>query len=72
MICPKCGKSDLRVTHTYKTPAGQVQRSVCSSCRVVLSVQSVIVAVDPRYGQGAAAIARRMIKAALPGRLEKP
>ena len=59
MKCPKCG-APLRVTHSYAVPEGQTQRMVCDACKTICTTQKMIVAVDPRYGQGAASLAERL------------
>ena len=59
MICPKC-KERMRVTHTISVPPfGGTQRLECV-CGCVATVESVIVAIDPRHGDGARARARKL------------
>lgn len=63
MNCPRCG-DQMKVTHTYTVPGGSLKRSVCKGCDCVVTVESLIVAVDPSYGEGAAAIAKRRLSQA--------
>ncbi len=60
MRCPKC-QSDMRVTHSYDAgPGGQTQRLECLQCPCVATARTLIVAVQPLYGEGAASLAKRM------------
>lgn len=62
MNCPKpnCGGL-LAVTHTYSAgPHGKVQRMQCCSCLKVVTAQTIIVDADPKRGQGAKALARKL------------
>lgn len=60
MRCLKCGH-DMIVTHSYDAgPGGQTQRLECSGCSCIATARTLIMATDPEYGQGAAAVARRM------------
>lgn len=53
----------MRVTHTYGTGTGSTQRSVCEKCGAVYTLKTTIVAINPKQGEGAAAVARQMIRA---------
>ena len=63
----KCGKhgctGDLYVTNTYSAgPQGSVQRCECCKCGTVHTVTKFVASVNPRYGEGAAAVAARLRK----------
>lgn len=60
MKCPKCSEGRLRVTHTHGTDHGFTQRCVCEKCLSVCITKATIVQVDPKHGQGAAALAESM------------
>lgn len=60
MICPKCQKERMKVTHSYSVPGGSTQRLECPRCLTVATVEAVVIAIDPRYGEGAAARAARL------------
>jgi hypothetical protein len=59
MNCPKCNEP-MKVTHTYKVPGGATQRLECGQCLVIATVEAMIVALNPGYGEGAAARAQRL------------
>lgn len=59
MNCPRCG-GILKVTHSYAIDGGRTQRRECVTCHLVVTTQTVMVYVDPGYGQGAAALARKL------------
>jgi len=51
----------MHPTHVYQAgPGNTTARMVCNSCGCVATRQSVIVAVDPRPGQGARSLAERL------------
>lgn len=58
MNCPRCG-GRTRVTHSYTIEHGKTQRRECEDCHTVVTTQTVVVCIDPKYGQGAAALARK-------------
>ena len=60
MNCPKCGKS-MRVTHSFPVASGKIQRLECT-CRTVATLKAVLVNVNPGFGQGAAAMAKKLRK----------
>jgi transcription initiation factor TFIIIB Brf1 subunit/transcription initiation factor TFIIB len=60
MKCPKCSVGKVKVTHTYGTDFGFTQRCVCEGCGAVLVTKATIIKIDPTYGEGASAIARKM------------
>ena len=64
MKCPKCEKP-MKVTHTYRVPGGATQRLECDGCHIIATVEATIVALNPGYGEGAAARARRLRAIAL-------
>lgn len=59
MNCPKCG-SRMEVTHTYRVERGSTQRLQCENkkCGTIATAVRLLVAINPRYGDGAAAIRR--------------
>lgn len=62
MKCPKCGQT-MRVTHSYKAGAsGSTQRLECSQakCGTVGVTQTVLVAINPKHGEGAYSAARKL------------
>lgn len=68
MICPKCDKDTLVVTHSYSAgQAGQTQRQECLICGCVVTSRTLIEAVDPGYGEGAYSLAERLKKARASG-----
>jgi transcriptional regulator NrdR family protein len=60
--CPaKDCDGELRVTNTYRAgERGLTQRRQCLKCGIVATTQTVVIFVDPKPGQGASAVARRM------------
>lgn len=68
MICPACGEDTVYTENTYavgKTGDRQhskTQRRVCKSCGAVLTVLVTerVLHINPRVGQGAASIAKRL------------
>lgn len=58
MKCPKCDNT-MRVTNTYTVPYGQTATLKCD-CGLTAVSETVIVAIDPAYGKGAAARAQRL------------
>ena len=63
MNCTKCG-GKLKITNTYGAgETGRTMRAECEDCGTVHTMQKIIVAVDPGYGEGAAALAKQMKKA---------
>lgn len=65
MKCPKCG-SRINATHTFSAgPQGSTRRSVCSKCRKTFTIVQAIVAEDPDSGEGAYALAKKMISGEL-------
>lgn len=58
MNCPSCNEP-MKVTHTYRVPGGTTHSLECA-CGLKAVSETVIVEVDPRYGNGAAARARRL------------
>lgn len=62
--CPNC-KSPMRVTNTYRAgETGSTQRLKCTSrrCGTVAVTVTVLQEVNPAYGKGAAALARKLAK----------
>ncbi len=62
MKCPKCNKR-LIVTHRYAAgPKAGTQRLQCSdgTCNTVVTCTVIIKNVDPGYGEGAAALAKKL------------
>ncbi len=61
----------MNVTHSYDAGrGGQTQRLECSGCPCIATARTLIIATDPGYGDGAAAVARRM-KNAPNGEIER-
>lgn len=63
MICPKC-ESKLKVTHRYK--AGETagtQRLECTNpkCNLVATCTVIMKNINPTYGEGAAALAKKIV-----------
>lgn len=50
----------MHVTHSYSIEQGRTHRRECESCHLVVTTQTVVVFVDPKYGEGAAALAKRL------------
>lgn len=66
MRCPKCG-ARLHVTHTYNVEGiGRTQRLDCRKCALVAVTKTEIVEINPGFGQGAAALAKRLRSLAEP------
>lgn len=62
MICPRCG-SRMVVTNTYACgEAGSFQSIKCTGCKARGVSQTVLVTLDPAWGDGAAARARKSIQ----------
>lgn len=59
MNCPKCD-SKMRVTHSYSVESTSTQRLECPGCRTIATAATVLVAINPGYGQGAASLAKRL------------
>lgn len=58
--CPNCGNK-MRVTNTYSVgDSGKTQRLFCDKCYTVATTVTIVVNVDPRYGEGAAMLAKRI------------
>lgn len=59
MLCPKCTTPvQLKVVNTYRASGhGQTQRLECPCCRVTVTAVSILLAVEPGYGEGAKSIA---------------
>lgn len=63
MNCPKCGKR-MKVTHRYgagKKAGTQRLQCVDGTCNTVATCTVIMENIDPGYGEGAAALARRLI-----------
>ncbi len=63
MKCPKCGKN-MKVTHRYSAgPRAGTQRLQCTdtTCDVVATCTVIMKNVDPGYGEGAAALAKKLL-----------
>lgn len=59
MNCPKC-RHKMRTTHVYGTSdGGSLKRHTCD-CGTVVTSQTLVVNVNPGYGEGAAALAKRV------------
>lgn len=61
MRCEKC-HSKLKVTNTYTVPEGHVQRRECPKCDTVLVTETKVVSINPKWGQGATALASQRNK----------
>lgn len=61
MDCPRCG-SRLKVSHTYNTPVARTQRSECPECLTVTASVAFIVSVNPDEGEGARALAAKLMR----------
>lgn len=65
MKCPKCDHR-MRCTNGYRVPGGSALRYECGQCQTVVTAHAIqkikIVAIDPEYGEGAAALAKRLRK----------
>lgn len=63
MKCPGCNER-MFCTNSYRVPGGVTQRLECKTkgCRKVAAAvtQTVIVSVDPKKGEGAAALAKKL------------
>ena len=60
MECPRCNQP-MRVTHSYSAGrTGRTQRQVCEACGKVVTVVARIAHEDPKRGQGAAAVAKKL------------
>ena len=60
MRCPKCD-TRLVVTHTYAAgDAGKTSTAKCQNCGLVATIVSTIQAINPKRGEGAAAVAKEM------------
>jgi len=60
MKCPKCGSRNVYTTKTYSSgPSGNVSDRKCMDCGTKIVCQTRIVAVDPKYGEGAYSIAKQ-------------
>lgn len=63
MDCPKCSQQKMKVTHTVKAgSAGKTQRHECPVCHTSAVCVVMLAAVNPAFGQGAHATAKRMMK----------
>ena len=63
MNCPKCDKK-LKVTHRYTAGSNAgTQRLQCSdsTCNTVVTCTVLMENIDPRYGEGAAALAKKIL-----------
>jgi hypothetical protein len=60
MNCPKCASRNIKVTHSYSTEGGTVQRRLCQDCLSVLTTQVVLLNIDPPRGEGASSLAKRL------------
>ena len=60
MLCPRCPKKRLRVTHSYEITSltqGSMTRALrCPRCNLVLTQVIITANIDPAYGEGAAAL----------------
>jgi len=69
MECPKCKTGVMEVTHTYNCgERGTMQRLVCNKCDTVGTAQNVLINIDPKRGEGAFAIAKKVNKKKTPER----
>ncbi len=59
MKCAHCD-SKLLVSHSYGTPRGRVQRLECEGCCRVYTAAVLLVNEEPRRGEGAAALAKKV------------
>lgn len=60
MKCPNC-ESRLKVTNSYQAGnAGITQRLFCEECLTTVSAVTVLVQVNPNYGQGAKSLAHKI------------
>lgn len=59
MICRRCN-GPAQVDKTYKTKAGTTRRGWCPACEVTLTEVSLVVYVEPKRGEGAVAVARKL------------
>lgn len=63
MRCPKCDKK-LKVTHRYSAgPEAGTQRLQCTepTCDVVVTCTVILKNINPSYGEGAAALAKKIL-----------
>lgn len=61
MNCPKCD-GEIRISHTFSGKGFKSQRAVCEKCLSVLTLVTEVAAIDPGYGQGAEAVAKKLNK----------
>lgn len=60
MQCPQCDKK-LRTTHTYSAGGvGTSHSHICPKCRTRFTSVTMVVAEQPKYGDGALPVARRL------------
>jgi uncharacterized Zn finger protein len=59
MECERC-EGKLKVTHSYRTPEGRTQRLECPECLLVHTAAVVLVNVDPKRGEGALALSKKL------------
>ena len=61
MDCPKCKTGVMEVTNTYSCgERGMMQRLVCNQCSAVGTAQNSLINVDPKRGEGAFALAKKV------------
>lgn len=60
MRCSEC-EGKLKVTNVYATPAAKLKRVECLCCGAVGTVMDVLINMNPDYGQGAHAIAQKIL-----------
>lgn len=59
MNCQSCD-TKLKVVNTYSVPGGKTQRLECPACFTVYTAAVVLLNVDPKKGDGASALAKRL------------
>ena len=63
MECPKCKTGNLKITNVYSgSDRGRFKKAQCLSCLCTVTIQELIINVDPEHGEGAYALARRTEK----------
>lgn len=63
MICPKCGSKNTYTIKSYDAGLqGKFTDIKCHDCSTKVVCTTIVVAVDPKYGEGAQALAKRARK----------
>lgn len=59
MECEICG-GRVMVLHTYRAGKSKLQDAACEACHVRKTLLTAEVASDPKYGEGAFAVAKKL------------